>query len=247
RALAQSNEAALAEHQRSAESHVRDHQARLDQLEESAARAEEVRREVVRHLDEARALAQSNEAALAEHQRSAESHVRVYQARLDQLEESAARAEGERREVVRVLQDAQSQQVPCNMQEPAMLSSDIFISAYMSYSSCHSGAVREKRQTISAAQFLFQRIESRHVDSREHDGVARNARVYSSRLALDELFRDEYCTEKVSELLLNALDRRMTRQSPLDLILSRRYFGLHVLDQKRLKFVLPLRRKGNSM
>ncbi|EJK64286.1 hypothetical protein THAOC_14995, partial [Thalassiosira oceanica] len=89
RTLAQSNEAALAEHQRSAESHVWGHEARLEQLKQS---------EVVRDLNEARALVQLQDVALAD-QRSAESQGQAHEARFYQLEQSAAWANAERREV----------------------------------------------------------------------------------------------------------------------------------------------------
>ena len=147
-------------------------------------------------------------------------------------------------------EQAQSQISHCNtiLQECRMLSSDLFTVARMRVISYHSQTVRGTNQTtLSASQVIFRRIESirsGHDDGGDRHEPVRHARVLSGGLALDELFNNEYCTEKVIALLLNALHRRMGRHTglnPLDLILSMRYFGLHVLDQKRLKFVLPRR------
>ena len=205
-------------------------------------------------------LFDEHERAIEEIRRSVESQGRLHENRLEQLElhenrlehleQSAAQADCDRRGTMFDSEQAQSQISHCNtiLQECRMLSSDLFTVARMRVISYHSQTVRGTNQTtLSASQVIFRRIESirsGHDDGGDRHEPVRHARVLSGGLALDELFNNEYCTEKVIALLLNALHRRMGRHTglnPLGLILSMRYFGLHVLDQKRLKFVLPRR------
>ena len=248
--LARSTNAGLAELRRSAESQGQLQENRLDRIEQSAAQADGDRRHVLQDLGEVQSLARSTNAALAELRRLAESQGQLQENRLEHLEQSAAQADCDRRGTMFDSEQAQSQISHCNtiLQECRMLSSDLFTVARMRVISYHSQTVRGTNQTtLSASQVIFRRIESirsGHDDGGDRHEPVRHARVLSGGLALDELFNNEYCTEKVIALLLNALHRRMGRHTglnPLDLILSMRYFGLHVLDQKRLKFVLPRR------